>query len=199
MLLFLAIFVGACGPSGVGAVRPERKARTNVLLSFAPDWTCAGWDHAGECQAAIAAQLARKFAPYDVAFWLASDRVRVDGITVFFETSLPQDWGAGIDTVGYSPERCAPESHDGLITGAVAVFSCGASAYRGPLFCTDVTAHEIGHLLGLEHVLMRSDQMTAVYRAPTEFGKRPLTTDINRCRDEQDDGALLMEALGPAL
>lgn len=200
---FAVALLVACAPAArpapATAQRPaERRAsaRNNVFLSFASDWDCVQ-DFRNACERAIAEHLTRTFAGYDVAFWTRPERGRVDGITLFFETSDPQEWGGGPRTVGYSPERCAPEVVDGTILGASAIFHCGDGADHGPVFCAGAAAHEVGHLLGLEHVQDAGDLMHHYYRAGNVFGRSEVAAD-NLCRGVQDDSAMLLAALGAA-
>lgn len=197
MYLAAALLLLACAPARLPAPAAARAPRTNVFLSFASDWECVSSTRAA-CQRAIAEHLRRTFAEYDVGFWLAPARERVDGITLFFETSDPRDWGGGPRTVGYSPERCAPEVVDGTILGAAAIFHCGDRQDHGPGFCAGAGAHEVGHLLGLEHVVEpASDLMNRYFREGNSFGRSEAVTD-NLCRGVQDDSAMLLAALGAA-
>ena len=199
-MYFAAALLAACAPGAqpeTAARAPHRAPRHNVLLSFASDWECVISTRAA-CQRAIAEHLRGMFADYDVGFWPAPSRERVDGITLFFETSDPREWGGGARTVGYSPERCAPEVVDGTILGAAAIFHCGDRADHGPSFCAGASAHEVGHLLGLEHVVEpASDLMNRYFREGNAFGRAEAATE-NLCRGVQDDSTMLLAALGAA-
>lgn len=182
----LALLSCSCAPGVTRSIT----SRTNVQLIFSSAGGCAA-----DCRRRVAADLGRTFARYDVAFWTEPDARRVDGVTIFFEAGSSAGWEGAVErTVGLSPVRCAPETRGDVITGASVVW-CGD---RDSYFCAGVAAHEIGHLLGLEHVRARADMMSATYRIGNRFGAAPAATIEGRCRPVQDDAELLFSALGEA-
>lgn len=191
----LAVVALLCATSCVPVVTPSSSTKTNVYLSFSSDWNCVT-DSRETCQHQIAENLRHIFRRYDIGFWTTSERSRVDGLTVFFEASDPELWGAGPKTVGWSAKRCTPKVLDGLIVGASAIFQCGDDVKRGPEYCADVVAHEIGHLVGLEHVRERNDLMNAIPRKGNTFGLGFFATEVSHCRSEQNDAELLWSAFG---
>ncbi len=188
-LLFL---LASCAPG----VTRTCTTKTNVYLAFSSDWNCALASRE-TCQRQIASYLGRTFARYDVSFWTVEDPARVDGITVFFETDEPDLWGLPHLTVGRSVAQCAPKTRDGLITGTSVIFHCGDHPSRGTLYCAGVVAHEIGHIVGLEHVA-GDDLMNAIPLVGYTFGRYDAPTTEGRCRITQNDSELLWAAFGEA-
>jgi len=156
-----------------------------VLLSF-KDWNCTfGWN-AVDCENKIVDSMYKNWAPFNIGF--SSVDSLATSYTLFFTNDSPGSWGLSDVSVGAAPVLC-----EGSAGGAGIVF-CGK---QGEVYCANVASHELGHLLGLDHVNDPKDYMSWEYRGPIGFRDTVLPTVNGACRGEQNSKQELLKKLGP--
>lgn len=152
----------------------------------------------------ILATVRQNFARFNVTVRSSEDGALPDGIeysTMYLGGFRGNLFGIADDVDAYNADFC----DDGMIfveTFQPSIFSRTPSVEELGIAIGNVTAHEAGHLLGLNHTdddrdIMDDRSAADAFIEDQEFMEAPLSADIMRI-GTQDSALLLFEIVGPS-